>query len=297
MFRHLIAVGIVFSGLSSLAVAADEPAKHPTLTAAEIASKNASARGGLQAWRGIHTLEWEGKMGAGGNRRAPVPTAAPGNKKIVSLPSDPRPAEEVQLPFTMFMERPLKTRFELQFKGQTAVQVYDGTNGWKLRPYLNRLQVEDFTNEESKLASMQSELDGPLMDYQAKGSTIELEGMEKVEDHDNYKLKITMKNGKSIHIWIDAETFLDTKVEGRPRHLDGLEHPVEVYSRDYHNVNGVQIPFVLETHVLPVVVPGSRVRPNPIPVERITIEKAVVNPQLNDSLFSKPQIQQASLSH
>ena len=42
------------------------------------------------------------------------------------------------LPFIMELKRPRKMRFELQFKGQTAVQVFDGANGWKLRPFLNR---------------------------------------------------------------------------------------------------------------------------------------------------------------
>jgi hypothetical protein len=40
----------------------------------------------------------------------------------------------------MDLERPRKMWFEPQFGGKTAVQVFDGTNGWKLRPYLNRLE-------------------------------------------------------------------------------------------------------------------------------------------------------------
>src|SRR4029077_14299215 len=120
----------------------------------------------------------------------------------------PRPTTEVELPFVMDMARPRKLRVELQFNGQTAIQVYDGANGWKLRPFLNRRVVEPFTTDEMKLASMQADLDGPLVDYAAKGTQIELAGVEKVEDRDTYKLKLTMKNGRAIHVWIDAQTFL-----------------------------------------------------------------------------------------
>jgi hypothetical protein len=40
-------------------------------------------------------------------------------------------------------------------------------------------------------------------------------------------------------------------MEGQPR-LEGTYHPVEVDFRDYRAVNGLQIPFVLKTKVLPV---------------------------------------------
>jgi len=93
----------------------------------------------------------------------------------------------------MDLERPRKQRLEVQFAGKTAVQVYDGANGWKLRPFLNRLDVEPYTADELKLASMQSELDGTLVDLAAKGSTVELAGMEKVENHDTYNLKVKLK--------------------------------------------------------------------------------------------------------
>jgi hypothetical protein len=66
-----------------------------------------------------------------------------------------RRADEVQLPFVIELKRPRKMRLELRFKGQTAVQVYDGTNGWKLRPFLNRREVEPYTADELKIASTQ----------------------------------------------------------------------------------------------------------------------------------------------
>jgi len=204
-----------------------------------------------------------------------------------------RPSEEVQLPFVMELARPRKMRLELEFNGQTAIQVFDGTNGWKVRPFLNRREVEPYTAEEMKLASAQSDLDGPLVDYAAKGTTIDLDGIEKVEDRDNYKLKLTLKSGQETHVWVDAETFLETKIEGQPRRLDGTYHPVEVYYRDYRSVSGLKIPFVLETKVLPVAKTATGVKDPPVPVEKLIIEKVTVNPKLDDSQFSKPRIDAA----
>jgi hypothetical protein len=240
-----------------------------------------------------------GKLGAGGNQRAtlPVPTPTPGGRGSSRLVTPQRPAEEVQLPFVMDLQRPRKMRFELQFNGQTALQVYDGTNGWKLRPFLNRRVVEPYTEEEIKTASIQADLDGPLMDYAAKGTKIELAGMDKVEDRDTYKIKMTMKNGESLHVWIDAQTFLETKIQGQPRKLDGIVHPVEVYFRDYRPVNGLKVPFVLETKVLPTGKTVRGMRETQIPSEKITIEKVVVNPKFEESIFAKPEPNATSASN
>jgi len=223
-----------------------------------------------------------------------VPTQ--GQASVVTRNTDQSPlpsrrVEEVYLPFLMELARPRKMRFELQFAGQTALQVYDGTNGWKLRPYLNRLEVEPYTADEMKAASAQSDLDGPLIDYAAKGTRIESDGVEKVDGRDTYKLKLTLKSGDLTHVWVDAQTFLETKVEGTPRRLDGIYHPVEVYYRDYRNVNGLEIPFVLETRVVPVTK-----RDAPFPPEKTLIEKVVINPQFAAGLFSKPTVPTESVA-
>jgi len=228
-------------------------------------------------------------LGAGGNRRATIPVPIPDQKSSrQTLPT--RPVEEVQLPFVMELKRPGKMRMELQFNGQTAIQVYDGANGWKLRPFLNRRVVEPYTTEEMKISSMQADVDGYLVDYAAKGIQIELVGMEKVEDRDTYKLKLTMKNGQAVHDWIDAQTFLEAKVEGQTRWLDGVSHPVEVYYRDYRPIGGLQIPHILETKVLQAARTAKGFKDPPVPAEKITIEKVVVNPKLDENHFSKPEI-------
>jgi hypothetical protein len=289
MFRKSLGVVITSAIALAVAAAADQPASHAKLSATQVVDKNVAARGGLQAWRSVKTLSLQGKMGAGGNQRATLPLKAPDPKSIAqAVPR--RPAEEAQLPFLMELERPRKMRLELQFNGKTAIQVYDGANGWKLRPYLNRLEVEPYTPDEMKIAALQEDLDGPLVDYAVKGTQIELAGMEKVENRDTYKLKLTTKNGRAIHVWIDAQTFLEAKIEGQPRRLDGVEHPVEVYYRDYRPVDGLQIPFAIETRVLPVTKTVLGLRDVPVPAEKTIVDKVVVNPKLDAKLFSKPEI-------
>jgi hypothetical protein len=299
MFRKSVGICISLALASSLAAAADVSQSGAKLSAADIVDKNIAARGGLKAWRAVQTMSLSGKLGAGGNQRATLQVPVSGKKRSASETAiaSARPAEEVQLPFVMEVKRPRKMRFELQFNGATAIQVYDGANGWKLRPFLNRNVVEPYTADELKTSSMQADLDGPLVDYAAKGTKIELVGMEKVEDRDTYNLKLTMKNGSAIHVWIDAQTFLEAKIEGQPRRLDGTDHPVEVYFRDYRPVDGLQIPYVLETRVLPVAHTALGLKDTPVPPEKTFIDKVVVNPKLDESRFSKPEIGIASNAH
>jgi hypothetical protein len=245
------------------------------LTASEIVEKNVAARGGLSAWRAVHTLEMKGKMDAGGNNRPTI--QIPGEKKTTAdLPK--RPTDQVQLPFVMDLERGRKVRIEIQFNGQTAVQVYNGTQGWKLRPFLNRRQVENFTPEELKAASAQADLDGLLIDYAAKGSKVELQGVDKVDGRDAYNLKVTDKNGFPRQVWVDAESFLEVKVEGTPRRLDGKPHAVSTYLQDYRSVNGLMMPYLMITAV-----DGVKDR------EKIAIEEIVSNPKLDASKFAMPR--------
>jgi len=283
MLRQTVGVGIFTVLAMSFAVGADAPAASAKLSATEIVERNIAARGGLQAWHSVQTMSWTGKMDAGGGsveRSRRVAEGRRGHVSKMGLP-DSKDAgkgdQQVQLPFVMEMKRPGKSRIEIEFAGKTAVQVYDGTNGWKVRPFLNRKEVEVFTADELK-SEQGKDLDGPLVDYAAKGTTVEVEGIEPVEGHDAYKLKLTTKSGVVRHVWIDKQSFLDVKVEGSPRRMDGKMRTVWVYQREFRSVQGVLIPFLLETAV-----DGYH------ETHKMIIEKAVVNPKLDDNLFAKPK--------
>lgn len=236
---------------SSAAAPAPAP-QLPKLTAEQLAERNVQARGGLKAWRAIQSIQMTGMLDAGGR-------------------------SDTRLPFTLQMKRPHYQRVSIEFGGQTALQVFDGHNGWKVRPFLNRNDVEPFSDDEKQRLVHQDDLDGPLIDYAAKGSRVELDGTEMVEDKANYRLKLTTQDGDTRRIWIDSSTFLESKMEGNPRRLDGRMRHVENYLRNWRKVEGVMIPFVSEMKV-------ETAQKN----RKMTIDKVVLNPQLADSLFAKP---------
>jgi outer membrane lipoprotein-sorting protein len=220
------------------------------LTASQIADKNVAARGGVTAWRALSGLSMAGDMEAGG-------------------------IQDVKLPFVLSMKRPNKSRLEITFADKTALQVYDGSKGWKYRPFLNREDAEPFTAAEAKSAAA-TEIDSPLMDYASKGTKLELLGQEKVEGKMAYKLRLSPKTRAPYLVWVDAASFLEAKVEGEPRKLDNRMHQVVVYYRDYKTVGGLTMPQILETAVEGV-----------SQTHKIKVTSFKLNPPMNDGMFAQ----------
>ena len=248
------------AAIATTASAASHGVSPSTLSADQIVAQNIAARGGLKAWRAVDTLVLTGQMDAGGTKHA-------------------------RLPFVMEMKRPHMSRLEIKFQGQAALQVYDGSQGWKLRPFLGRNEVEPFSPDEARLAADWAELDGPLVDYARKGTRIKLEGKEAVDGHDAYKLKLTFKDGVERHLWIDAKSFLDLKIDGDPHRLDGKMRHVAIYYHDYKTEDGLTMPRTLKT----VIDGGTSPR-------TMTIEQVTINRPLDDAQFSKHALTMAAAS-
>ena len=138
---------------------------------------------------------------------------------------------------------------------------------------------EPFTAAEANSAEATDDLDGPLVDYAAKGTKITLAGNEQVEGHRAYKLKLTLRNGEQRNLWIDAGSFLELKADGAPRVLDGKKHDVATYYRDYKPEHGLLMPHVLETAVQGVKA-----------TYKIQISQVAINEAISDALFQKPQL-------
>lgn len=265
------------------------PVQLPPVSVEQLAQRNAEARGGKAAWERVRAMSMSGKLDAGRTRidggRTGMATSKLGlaqakalARKSVAITGAVDSGRVIQLPFQLDMQRPAKTRLEIPFQGDTAVQVYDGVQGWKLRPYLGRRDVEPYSAEELKLAASQQQLDGALINYSTKGTQVALAGAELVDGHPAYKLQLTLKGGEIRHLWIDAKTSLDLKIDSKPRLWDGKLRQVSTYFRDYKPVQGLLIAHRLETVVEGV--PGS---------ESIYVEKVALNPTLTDQRFARPQ--------
>ena len=283
--RFPLALATLAAAALGLALTGCHWAGQAERAARPIVEKNAEARGGLAAWRAIRSLSMSGQLEAGRPRdqaklarslQRPTRERKAEARRVLAQGRLAEEAPPVLLPFTLELERPMHSRLEIRFQGQTAVQVFDGGKGWKLRPFLGRKEVEPFSPEELRAAAEQADLDGPLLDADAKGSRVELEGTEPIEGRDAYRLKVTLRSGLVRRVWVDTQTYLDVRVDGT-RKLDGVPRPVWTSLRDYRTVGGVKVPYLLETAVEGV--PGS---------EKIQVEKVALNPKLDAARFAAP---------
>lgn len=216
----------------------------------EIVARHVRARGGLEAWRAVRSMRLSGRMDVG---------------------------KGLQVPFTLQLKRPRKMRLEFLFDGQMVVQAFDGKAGWKRRPYLGRDGYELFKAQELEAAAGQAELDGPLIDYRAKGHRVVLLGRETVEGREAFKLAVTLSTGTVRHIYLDAESALEVKVDGS-RRLRGKDHGMQTFYRDYRAVEGLLVPHTLETRVDGA--PGSN---------KLLVDGVEINPDLAEGLFAPPR--------
>jgi len=153
---------------------------------------------------------------------------------------------------------------------------------WKVRPFLNRNEVETYhtgRNEIRRPRGARSRWPaGRPSPPRARRSRSA--GTEPVEGHPAYKLKLTLRNGVKRNLWIDAGTFLELKMEGEPRKLDGRMHKRRrLFSRLQEPKHGLTIPRLQETAV-----EGVK------QTYKMTISRVAVNEPMGDSLFQKPQL-------
>ncbi len=218
-------------------------------TVDELIQKNVEARGGLEKLKSVQSLRVTGKM-----------TMGPG----------------LEAPIVLELKRPNQVRMEFVLQGMTGVQAYDGQAGWTLMPFGGRKDPQPMSPDELKDTEEQADIDGPLVDYKAKGHTVELVGKEKAEGTDAYKLKVTLKNGDVRYTFLDAEYFLEIRSEGRRKVRDS-EVETETTYGDFKEVGGIVIPHTIEGGIK-----GAPER------QRIVTEKVELNVPLDAARFRMP---------
>lgn len=179
--------------------------------------------------------------------------------------------------FVVELKRPMKMHVEISVEGQKFIRVYDGkSSGWAINPFAESKDVQPLPPEELKNISDESDFDGPLVDYKAKGNQIELVGKEKLDDKPVYRLKLTNKNGDVRFYFIDASSFLLLKWDG-VRKTGDQEIPWESFFSDFREVEGLKYPFRIDQGS-----PGTEIK------QTLNAEKIEINPRIDDSRFSKP---------
>src|ERR1700758_5436310 len=145
-------------------------------TADELVQKNIEAKGGLDKIKLVKTLRITGQAERSG--RSPVAVV-------------------------IEHERPNKVRQDNTRAGMTSVQAYDGKQGWTIQPFSGRKEPQLMGEDDLRDLQLDADIDGPLVDYQGKGNTVEYLGHDTVDGDDALRMEVTLKSGDVLYYDLD----------------------------------------------------------------------------------------------
>jgi len=218
-------------------------------TAEELVAKNLEAKGGVEKIKAIKSFKYTAKFQQGSF------TA--------------KFAEEAKAPDD------LREMFTIQ--GMTQIQAYDGTSGWQISPFEGRRDPEMLGEDDLRDISEDADFYGPLVDYKEKGNTVEYLGHDTVDGDDVYRLKVTLKNGDIIYMYLDPDTYIEIRTE-RQQFIRGAVRETQTDLGSYKQVAGVYFPFSIAS--------GPKSRPDQ--KATVTIDKMEANVDIPDSAFKMP---------
>lgn len=233
-----------------LALTSFAMAATPTITADELVAKNVAARGGMESIEAIKSLKLQGKLFISGL------------------------GAEVQA--TQTFARPSSFRSEATLQGLTLVRAYDGKEAWRISPFGGRKDPERTAPDDAKDLIASADFDGAWVNAAAKGNKLEYLGVEDVDGTDAHKLKVTLKNGDVEYVFFDPDAFLVIRTV-QQRTVRGVEVSQETDYSDYERASGVYLAFATSSGAV-----GDTQK------NKFTVEKADVNPAIDDALFAFP---------
>lgn len=223
----------------------------PDINLEEAMTRYEAALGGREAVLGIRTVRKTGTMNSSRLTGAPLLIA---------------------------QKRPHFFRRQLLMPGvdRPLVEFIDGETAWKYDPRAEGPDPVAMPEAEADRYWRWADIEGPLVDYRAKGHHLELLSKEELDSGPAYHLKITYKDGGEGDVFLDAGSFLLVRsrmiYQAGPNMVDA-----RTTFEDYRQAGGVMWPYK-EITVVPV--QGFR--------QVFQWETIEINPELEDTLFHQP---------
>jgi outer membrane lipoprotein-sorting protein len=223
-------------------------------TVDELIAKNLQARGGEAKLRALTSMRITGTVSVQG----------------------------MQLPMIVSAKRPNMMRQEMQIQDKKVVTAFDGEKAWMINPMMGADAPQEVPGPQGEMTKEQSDFDGPLMDYKAKGTTVELvkgegpDGTDKLADGTNvYKLKVTRKGGRVQYVYLDAASGIEVKTTNEVEQ-GGQTFNIETEMSDYRAEEGIMVP-----HAIRNVMNGQAIM-------QMTVDKVEFNVPIEDAFFKMP---------
>jgi len=179
-----------------------------------------------------------------------------------------------------------KQKMVITFQGKDITQMaFDGTTGWSTN--FMTMKAEKMEAEQSENMKQETaDFPDPFVNYKQKGYKVALEGKEKVEGTECFKIKLTKKpvkvDGKEeenvVYYFFDTENYVPIMTRTTIKRGQMKGATVESALSDYQEVNGLFFPFSVSTKY------------NGKPGEAVAMEKIELNVPINAKDFAFPEV-------
>jgi len=184
-------------------------------TANDVVNKYIAAMGGKEKLASLKTVKTEGSMNVQGTDIALVIT----KKHLKGM------------------------RVDISVMGSANYQIVTPAKGTVFMPVQGMTEPTVMPDNLLKAVLPQLDLEGSLVNYEDKGTAVELIGHENVDGEDCYNLKVTDKNGIITNYFISANTSFIVKTNGK-RVMNGDEMDIATtYSNYKQNADGFWFPY------------------------------------------------------
>jgi len=210
-------------------------------TADEVIDKHFDAIGGKDNWRKVTSMKMEATVSTQG----------------------------MDIPITVYQVHNKAMKQEINVMNMVGYVIMTTEGGWNFLPFMGQTAPEPMTTDDLEVGKEQLDIQGELLDYTAKGHSVELLGKEDVDGTDCHKLKLTRKSGRSTTYLIDAKTFYVVRTVSKVK-ANGQEVDQTMNLSNYQKQSfGIVVPLSMENSSLPAPLVVSKVEVNP------TIEASV----------------------
>lgn len=179
----------------------------------------------------------------------------------------------MEMPMEMKIKKPDMFFVSIEMQGQKMIQAFDGQKGWMIAPWVSS-DPQELSGDQLAQAKGQADMEGELYNYEKKGSTAELMGKVNVDGKEMFRIKLTDKNGNLKDYFIDANTYLVSKVKSKVS-AQGQTVEVEQIMSDNKTIDGITMAMKIESK-------------SPMGSALILMEDVKFNEKFDDAIFKQP---------